>query len=94
MSNELLMPPVSLRYFLRAILGVIILIVSFTAQSQEYQSKYERDLHTQAFQYLELKEFEYFGVENPVSPNTTEETRQYNRRVEILVEDESSTGGQ
>lgn len=33
--------------------------------------------------------FEYFGVENPVSPNTTEETRQFNRRVEVLVDDVS-----
>lgn len=29
--------------------------------------------------------FEFYGVDDPVSPNNSEETRQYNRRVEILI---------
>ncbi len=52
------MTPATPRYFLRAFLGMALLFASFATQAQEYQSKYERDLQTQTFQYLELKEFE------------------------------------
>jgi tetratricopeptide (TPR) repeat protein len=53
------MTPATPRFYPWVILGTLILLfASFSASSQDYQSKYERDLHTQAFQYLELKEFE------------------------------------
>ncbi len=35
-------------------------------------------------------EYNYYGIESPVSPNTTEATRQFNRRVEIVIEDPSA----